>query len=191
MRLQLLFFVAAATTLLASGTVESADSVSHRLLRSASSPQELRDLKARVEESDDSEDVAEERGGNGISSAALKWKKLRMGPRLKELEEALSIAKTQVKLAAEAAAQAATKAQKMEAVSKFLDDAEIVKKMAKNAAYRSDVYNGWHKMGIEPQTVYNTIAEPGKYTALKWEKIAGGYLDHATDIALAAAKRSS
>ncbi|KAE9017862.1 hypothetical protein PF011_g6500 [Phytophthora fragariae] len=190
MRLQLLFFVVAATTLLASGTVESADSVSHRLLRSASSPQELRDLKARVEESDDSEDVEEERGGNAISSAALKWKKLRTGPRLKELEEALSIAKTQVKAAAQAAAQAATKAEKMKALSKFLDDAEVVK-MAKNAAYRSDVYNGWHKMGIEPQTVYTTIAESGKYTTLKWEKIAGGYLNYVTDIALAAAKRSS
>ncbi|EGZ19337.1 hypothetical protein PHYSODRAFT_285267 [Phytophthora sojae] len=192
MRLSLLFFVAATVALLSSVTAESANGVSHRLLRSASSPEELRGLKAQaVDESDDSEDLTEERGGNGLSSAAAKWKKIRTSVRLKELQEALAIAKMEVKAAALAAAQAATKAKQMEAVSKFLDDAEIVTKMAKDATYRTDVYKGWHNMGIEPEIVFKTIAESGKYTGVKWYTVGEGYLNHLSDIARAAAKKTT
>ncbi|KAG6615335.1 putative secreted RxLR effector protein [Phytophthora cinnamomi] len=182
MRLSLLSVVTAALTLLASGTAESADKGSHRGLRSVSSSEELHDIKVHaVDEGDDSE---EERGGNGLSSAALKWKKIRTSVRLKELEEVLSIAKTQVK----AAVQAAVKAKQIEAVAKFLDDT-TVEKMVKNVAYRSDVFKGWHDIRIEPQTVFTTIAESGKYTGAKWTYIGDGYLEYVTDIAKAAAKR--
>ncbi|GMF51519.1 unnamed protein product [Phytophthora fragariaefolia] len=192
MRLSLLFLVTTTLALLASSTAEFADTASHQLLRRLRGPDKLRDLTTeKVNEINDSEDLAEERGGNAISSAALKWRKIRTSERLKELKEALSIGKDNVRVAAQAAAEAAVKAKHVDAISKIMDDMTELNKMAKNPAYKSKVYGTWHNLGIDAQTVYTTIKESGKFTLLKWDNIAAGYLDYVTGIALAATKRSS
>ncbi|KAG1695954.1 hypothetical protein DVH05_018941 [Phytophthora capsici] len=115
-----------------------------------------------------------------------KLKDLRKAERLKEIKEALALAKIEVKAAAEAAAKA-TKAQKVAAISAQLDDA-TAQKILKDPEFKNTFFGAWHQAKVDPQLVFNAFALPGKYSTAKWNGIAVAYLDYTRDMALAAAR---
>ncbi|KAG7377209.1 hypothetical protein PHYPSEUDO_012026 [Phytophthora pseudosyringae] len=195
MRLSLVLLVAATLTLWADSNARSADTMTHPHLRQKATSSDvvegtaenedgqtsLRLLK-NVEIADDREDSEEERGFNKFPTLE-KLKALRKVERIMEVKEALAHAKGAVKAAAEAAA----KDKRVEAISAQLDDA-TVKSMLKDPKVNNAVFDAWHQAKLDPQLVFNAFALRGKFTNAKWDGIANAYLDYATKMALAAAK---
>ncbi|KAG3004038.1 hypothetical protein JG687_00016948 [Phytophthora cactorum] len=200
MRLSLVLLVTAALFLLADTSARSTDLTTRQHLRqkvtlsNAVGASDLGNLGGQaflrvlksVEAVDASEGPEEERGLNGLFGWT-KLNNLRKAERIKEIKEALAIAKVQVKVAAEAAAKAAAKAKEVKRIADQLDDV-TVENMLKDPVFKDSVFKAWHKDNIHPQLVFDSLALPRKYTTAKWIKIGVAYTDYATKMAMAAAR---
>ncbi|KAI9921001.1 hypothetical protein PsorP6_000639 [Peronosclerospora sorghi] len=182
MHLSFALFMSAALTLLTTGTARSVDTIrcDGFETRHADGCKSLRTVESKREQDED------ERTWGGVFNRISRGSRARAKEEAAARAAAVQAAETRAKVVADVLA--AREKQKAEQIQRILEELDAIVDPKDHVSTIEGLFEKWHQRGIEPQVVFNALAQRNNesWFTKMWKMVGIGYTDY--ELALAKAQ---